>query len=260
MIGMNTQNEVPVMKIGQSWSTIKPTLKPFDIILFKGTGLAASCVSFLEQHTMRPADDIKMSPCTYYTHCGLVVTSEILDHPLVVPGKLYLWNSTLSGSSDYGVQNIEGQTFFGVQLQDLDEVVLAYDRPNDTQLALCRLLQNPFNEKTIEKDLLKQHFTLVFDKLNGRPYNLNFYSLLATVIPYLRSYRRDVEECLNTTTWLFCSELVAFVYKKMGIFPASTHPQNVAPMDFADYDEGMRRNIPLNIIGNPTHFTTPIHQ
>ena len=48
--------------------------------------------------------------------------------------------------------------------------------------------------------------------------------------------RDDVEDLLDTGKWLFCSELVAMIYKKLGLFPPNVEPKNVVPMDFIGYD------------------------
>ena len=73
-------------------------------------------------------------------------------------------------------------------------------------------------------------------KYNGITYDANCWSLLSSIIPFLRPKRDHIEQFLNTDDWLFCSELVAEIYVKLGIFPDTVDPKNVVPMDFIGYD------------------------
>ena len=105
-----------------------------------------------------------------FSHAGMIVTSEILDHPLVVPGHIYIWESTLGGVYGItdGVKNVEGKVFFGAQLRDFDDVVRGYDRNPRTRIAIChvRADQTPlFDEDT------KRRFTEVFNEHNGTGYD-----------------------------------------------------------------------------------------
>jgi hypothetical protein len=60
----------------------------------------------------------------FLTNGSMVISDEILDtsklkrqRPFkLIPGKLYLWESTQSGALNDGVNNIYGEAFAGVQV------------------------------------------------------------------------------------------------------------------------------------------------
>jgi hypothetical protein len=234
-------NQTFTIKQGRLYIDIRQTIRPLDIFFFNGNGLVADLVKFAEERRLTPSTG-EASPTTY-SHVGIIVTSEILNHPRVQPGRLYLWNATMSGSSCYGVKNIDGETFFGVQLQSLDELIVAYDKPNDTSIAVGYLTdevrrhvfggEDP--ENITYKDAFKTKFTILFNELNGITYNYNPYSLLASIFPFLRPERKKVENILGTSQWLFCSELVALVFKRLDIVDKTVDIQNILPMDLLGY-------------------------
>ena len=160
----------------------------------------------------------------------MIVTNDILDDPRLENGKLYIWESTMSGRLGGGVPDINGRTYLGVQLRDFDEVFKFYDQNPETRVAWCSLKNNPSLSPNF-----KSSFTTVFNKYNGSFYNANIFSLLASLFPYLRPLRYLTEIKHIDSSWLFCSELVATVYRDLGIFPQTVNPENVVPVDFLPY-------------------------
>ena len=56
-----------------------------------------------------------------WTHVGMVITSDLLNFKNSVPGKLYVWESTMSGSLADGVNDtITNAGKFGVQIRSLE--------------------------------------------------------------------------------------------------------------------------------------------
>jgi hypothetical protein len=85
----------------------------------------------------------------------------------------------------------------------------------------------------------------VLDEYLGMFYNANVCDLGGAAIPCMRCMRdnRLIRLLRNTffyvfccgarpSQWLFCSELVSWVYVDLGIFPLSLNPANVMPTDF----------------------------
>ena len=101
------------------YSKIRPVLRPFDLVAFRGTDCVSGCIRCLELN--RPCGGRIRSGD--FSHVGMIVTSDILDDVRCVPGKLYIWESTMSGKLADGVNNVNGQQFLGVQLRDFDQVV-----------------------------------------------------------------------------------------------------------------------------------------
>jgi hypothetical protein len=243
---MGCHSSKPTPKDGELYSRIRDSLRSFDLVLFSGDDFVSDFIKFAEHR------ELKKPHSGDFSHAGLIVRGDILNHPNVQPDKIYIWESTMSGKLADGVNNIDGRAFLGVQLRDFDEVVAAYDKPNDTKIAICRLQHPP----TITPEL-KTRFTEFFTDTNGRIYDLNFYSLFASLFPCLRCAREPLEQITHTRGWLFCSELVALTYVHMGIFPGTVNPKNVVPVDFLPgIDED--KEVPC-IIQAPEYITTMSH-
>ena len=194
-------SEIPIKKDGILYETIKPNLKPLDLLLFKGADFIGKAITFLQRSRFK-------NTLVDFTHAGMVVTKEILDDDLLEEGKLYILESVLSGKLAQGVYNIRGKGYIGVQLRDLDEVIETYDRSNGTRIAHYQLQNNPYNDIS-KHDYLKSQFTTLFKKYDGIKYDFNFVSLLSSIYPMFRCMRSQIEHYLHTEEWLFCSELCA---------------------------------------------------
>lgn len=244
----NKNSAPPIVKDGELYSRVRGNLRPFDLVLFSGNDFVSDTIKYLEYKQLRKpeADD--------FSHVGMIVTDQILNHPLVQPGKVYIWESTMSGKLADGVPNIDGRSFLGVQLRDFDEVIKAYDVPNDTRIAYASLKQNPLDSPA-DVDIIKSGFTELFNSLNGTLYDLNCLSLLGALYPCIRPCRNCCM-CRCNSDWLFCSELVATVYKRFGIFPQRVRPENVVPVDFLP---GVDHDGTPCVINPPQYITTLRH-
>jgi hypothetical protein len=209
-----------VLKPGFSYDSYKSLIKPFDLILFKG----ARQLEKLDQGT-------KVSTSDMFSHAGMIVTSDILDDVRVKPGKLYIWESTMSGRLTDGVKNIDNKVQFGVQLRDFDKVMKGYDANPDTRIAVCHLKRSPKLSGQVKRD-----FTQFFKKVNGTGYDYVPRSLLSVVCGCFRKETTEKED----NEKLFCSELVAYCWKEMSILPESVLAKHVCPQDFVGNDrDGM---------------------
>jgi hypothetical protein len=256
---MGCCQSIPNEKEGVPYSHFRSSLKPLDLVLFSGGDFVSGFIKYIEKKSVR-----KSPPGQIFSHVGIIVTSDILDHPQVLPGKIYILESTMSGKLGQHVYSIgrEGKPFLGVQLRDFDALLPAYDQPNNTAIAIAPL------QKNISDPKIKETFTHLFNQVNGIKYDVNFLSLLASAVPRLRVERDMTEKLLGTTTvdsdkpgWLFCSELVALVYRKLGIFPDTVNPENVLPMDFlgCDSDSLEHGGIPLVVKTPPIYIVSDRH-
>lgn len=257
-MGVCCSTEPPVRKQGVLYVAYKRNLKPFDIILFKGHDFVSDLVRLCEEK------EIRRPRAGDFSHSGMVVTSDILDHPRVLPGKVYVWESTMSGRLTDGVTDIDGRSYLGVQLRDLDLVVPAYDAPNDTAIAHGSLLvaKRPY-QLGLQGDPLispytKAKFTNFFNRVNGSLYDVNVYDLCASLYPSLRWCRSEVDAVVHSTNWMFCSELIAAAYREMNIVPSSVVPADVVPADFIPSANSPDSTLPI-VLSTITYMTTPLH-
>jgi hypothetical protein len=241
-----------------SYNEYKYFIKPLDLVMFKGGDFLSDFIRFLEKSRNKNISKKEYDlECDAFSHVGIVVNDEILNDPRLKPGKLYIWESTMSGKLSDGVYNIDGKSYLGVQLRDLDKVVKAYDLDQDTDIAFCSVKDSVLSQYKNEYEaLLKQRFTTLFIKYNGVRYDANLYSLSSSIFPCLRKTRDEIEDICNSEEWLFCSELVAIVYKELYLIPKNVDPKNVVPMDFVGYDVDSMENggLPI-VVKKPIYIT-----
>lgn len=259
-----------IIKEGILYDAYKQHIKPFDLIFFKGNDFASAIVGWAEKKT-----SLGTSTFGYeirndeFTHCGIVVTSDILTHPLVEKDKLYIWESTMSGIlAPDGVKNITGRSFYGSQLRDLDTLIDAYDFPDDTAIAVAHLLPTIFDPQNdlIDTEMsiipsLKQRFTRIFNKYDAVPYNTNPATLGASAFSCLRPSSKCLsDDNDNDDLELFCSELIARVFMELGFLPDTIKPEYVIPMDFFGFDseKNKQERVP-RIVERPKPIVSMYH-
>jgi len=233
-------------KQGDKYNKVKNQIKPFDLVLFKGGDYISDFIRYVQHLNTEIKYNKKYDVNSdQFSHVGMVVTKDILPDSSLKDGKLYIWESTMSGDLTDGVPNVLGESYLGVQLRDLDQVVKNYDANPHTQIAFASLKDEIYDEIMFTPELSNK-FVKLFALYNGIRYDANLLSLYAAVNKDYRSHRDLIEETLNTENWLFCSELVALIYKNLGIFPESIDPKNVVPMDFIGFDDEdeVNENIP----------------
>lgn len=239
------------------YNDIKPKLKPFDLILFSGSDMISDLIKFAEKRelTLPPTvvSPTTTSTETIWSHIGMVVTSDILDHPNVLPGKLYILESTASGTHGYGVPNIEGNSFIGVQLRDLDLVISAYLIPESNKIAITPIINSPL--MSAPKNDIKTKFTTLFNEINGTPYDFNLIDLGCTVFSWCRRYHTLADRIVKSGSWLFCSELITMVYKDFDILPSSIDPIDISPMGYVGW---VNPDIPSTIGAIPMVTSLPV--
>lgn len=292
------KKDIGLTKEGILYDVYKTKIQPFDLIFFKGADLISDLICFVEKKMLkgepvglmdsssqtssprssngrecssqsgspRYTNDFTIKNNTF-SHVGMVVTSDILNLPGLVPGRLYIWESTMSGyMSVEGVPNISGTSFFGSQLRDLDALVSAYDYPDDTAIGIGHIKKEIFdigsdiNTTDIHGCDIRTRFTNIFNKYNMKEYDTNPIVIGGSICKCLRPLRDTVFKSAYTDDKLFCTELVVRVYKELGFLPEEVNPLNVVPMDFFGFDnEGnVKENLPV-IIEKPRALVTLRH-
>jgi hypothetical protein len=248
-----------------NYDEIKDQIRPYDIIGFRGGDFVSNVISYLQSQNVGIG---------VFTHVGMVVTSEILPSYNddgkrfdLVPGKLYLLESTLSFDApaikdDNRIDVISGKGKVGVQLRDLKNLIPRYISDQTTKVAWCRLVNNPINQSPnesdddymIRKQALSTQFQILFDEYYGRRYELSLIGLLSSMFPSLRIVRKGRDafydgiykfmdyfgfgnDKYSPAGWQFCSELIANIYQAIGIIPNSFDAKDVLPVDFLGYDQ-----------------------
>ena len=215
-------------------------IKPLDIIAFKGSEFVSDLIAKMQKKVLNP-DLEKM-----YSHVGIVVTREILNDPLLEPGKLYIWEATIAGKLGQNVYSLHhpDSEFLGTLIRPLEELLLNYNKNNNAYYAWCPLTTYPVFSK-----LFQMKFTRLFQRYNDRKYDANPVSLFAALFKVCRPCRNSLEKKLGTENWMFCSELIAQVFQDLEMIPSTVVPNNVVPMDLLGFDnEYGDQNVPFNLI------------
>jgi hypothetical protein len=242
---------------------IKDKIRPFDIIAFRGGDIISDIIYMLESYEIGISDD--------FTHVALVVTSELLPSFIynnkeitLEHNKLYILESTLtynlSNYTDYPPEISTNCGYFGVQIRELETIIPRYIIKEETKVAWCPLINNPFDRLTNETDYqyntrlstIKDKFKQEFDKYYHTSYQANLINLFAAMFPCIRPLRTisnivfktifdklkelNITNCVGPSGWQFCSELIANIYIDFNILSKEYNPQDVLPVDFFGYD------------------------
>lgn len=230
-------------KNGEPYSEYKKQIRPFDLVLFKGGDFVSDTIRIIEKRLQGYGD---------FSHCGMIITTAVLDHPRMKPGKLYIIESTVTGFLGCGVKNIDGKSKFCVQITDFDELVEAYDKNSHTALAISHVLTNPYD---IDPVHAKANFTEFYRRMSGMSYQFNIYTLLCAVFPRLRFAKKTVNSLMSSERWVFCSQLVFMAYQALGVYDKEIDSSNVVPVDFLGYDVDVGKNrVELKVDRVPTYI------
>jgi hypothetical protein len=236
------------------------SIQPLDVILFRGMDPVSNLISFVEAKERGRGD---------FSHIGMAMTREALDLPFLEPGRVYVWESTLSAPAGFWarftdkIPDVETKGLrFGVQLRDLELVVEGYSS-NGGKVAWCgyRGPRPPLEE--VRRLLLDLHA-----EYGHAAYPTMHLKVLSVVFPALRPVRDRVGRAYDRLAHfrnalreragiqrrikdvehhMFCSEWVATVYKRLG-------------MDILtgiDFDPKLVT--PVNPLGRPELFGEPVY-
>lgn len=219
-----------IVKSGEPYYNIRPYLKTFDMIFFRGAEGVSNLISKMQKK-------LNGKSMPDYTHVGLIIRGENfpLESSFYDPTKIYIFESTQSGSLGDGTPNIYYESKLGVQLRDFDKVVETYDSHPKSKLAWAPLLdvyRPVFNHHNSEL-LLR-----VIRKYDGIKYDVSLIDLFSAVYKPLRPLRSVVRKIRKyANDWQFCSELCCNIYKEFGIIGENVNAENVLPCDFMENSE-----------------------
>lgn len=241
----------------QKFEDIEEQIQPLDLLLFRGKDFVSRFIRFLEA--------VMLGNGTF-SHCGIVVDRELMPwHKKLKPGVKYVWESTMSisiGNFTDGMVDVEtGKGKLGVQIRPLRKVIKAYtNEKKKAHVAWAPIKDSPWTatqKKEVQKIIRKLH-----KEVGMKTYELNPIELLGSLFPMFRCLRRKTEwfedevnsvltswdiidesDTENADAFYFCSELVAELYKRVGILNDPIDPSTVLPMDFLGYDQDGIDNI-----------------
>ncbi len=182
-----------------SYDSIRDELDTGDIVLYSGKGHVSSI--------------IKLGTFSRWSHVGMVLRLREYDF-------ITIWESTtLSKLKDL----VSGQPRKGVQLVPLSDRVRTYDGA----IAVRRLTRVRRGPK-MRKELMELR-----SELRGKPYEESRVELLRSA--YDGPFGANEEDLSS----IFCSELVAEAYQRLGLLSHGKPSNEYTPADFSE-SRGLR--------------------
>ena len=170
-----------------------------------------------------------------HSHAGVVVRALDLPegHPCYGPANMvYVFESVLGGRLSDGVGRAgDGETFFGVQLRPLHEVMKAVWAAEGRAVWCPLAAQAGLPDNHRRGAFVK----LLVNKYDGTPYDWRPTTLCGALLPCCRPLRwlsRRLCGCCFRTRRLICSQLVAHIYQDLGLVGREVDPRDVVPADF----------------------------
>lgn len=232
------------------YENLKDRMIPLDIILFSGSDFVSKMIQFLQKKKLGKG---------IISHVGIVINKELMPHiEGMEKDKLYIWESTSSVELPLvadTVPDISGKGKFGIQIRDLQEVIIGYNHQEKASVYWGKLRNNPWRKKDNEhideyKKRRKKIKWLIKEchEIYGKShYDASVLDLLSSLYPTLRPLRNMKLWILKKITnkrkrdvcksKFFCSEFIAILYKTLEIIPNYINPSNVVPVDFLGYDK-----------------------
>jgi hypothetical protein len=152
---------------------------------------------------------IKFFTRSNISHIGIIITDK-------ENGICYIMESTTMSP----ISNKRG-----VQINLAKDVILNYKGG---------IFIKPLNSFTVSKEISNK-LKEIRRQLNGRPYERNFWELAKSEIDITFGKLFRNKPSMKS---VFCSELVAHIYKELGILKGSLPANEYTPADFMDMEDG----------------------
>lgn len=211
---------------------IKDSIRPLDIVFFRGSDFVSDFISWSQKASIKSSKKFVLESKYDFSHCGIVITKEIIDHPNMIEGRLYVLESTASGILGNNVKSIDGKTLVGVQIRDLEALVPAYRSSKKAKVAIGTLKTHPFN--TIGHKEVRNIFQKFFTYVDGKYYDADPIVLGSAVCFRARKLKEKLRK--GGDQFFFCSELIAELYKRLEMINEKTNVEYCVPMDFLGKD------------------------
>jgi hypothetical protein len=209
-------------------------IQPLDVIWFRGVlpeshffeGLGSCCFSDGQ-----------------WSHCGLVVNTDILDIKNGVPGRLYLWEST-TGDKITGPDVETQKITAGVQIRELEPLIRNYQTMTGTRIGWSQLKNNPWLQKQNQPDIKKAlaRFQAKFARAGydssiiSIGYSTHLWDSCACCFCSKICYCCCCRSQQDRDKQFFCSEFIARIYQYLDILPEEIVAESVSPPALNGHD------------------------
>lgn len=195
-------------------------LEPLDVVWFRGTWPESIFFEGLGQAKFSDGE---------WSHCALVVTTDLIDIENGDPDRFYLWEAT-TGDSDTGPDVETKRYTSGVQVRDLVSIIDNYTKFPGTRVGWSRLKLNPLKDKHRFPEI--SEILSKFKQDHGRAaYDSSINSIAKSI--HCNSCCLKCCTCCtkdkNRDSAYFCSEFIARVYQVIRVLPEDLDAETVSP-------------------------------
>jgi hypothetical protein len=196
----------PIREAMMQYAAVRGQLKTGDVILFSGkSGIS---------------EGIKFFTLSKWSHVGMVYK---FNDPLDEKGTVFCWESTTIGN----VEDADtGRLTNGVQRVELSE-----------RLERCFAQRYEISIRPLNKDLTPDMILQLNNfrhEVSGRPYERNKIELIKSALDG-HIFKENKEDLSS----LFCSELLAESFQRIGLLPEDVPSNEYTPKDFSQ-EKGLK--------------------
>jgi hypothetical protein len=233
-MGHKSSKNIKPIENAITLNDLKEQMQSFDLLCFRGHEFVSDTIAKVQNYAFGNGN---------WTHVGIVLKTDILDFKNGKSDKIYVWESTMSGSLGDGVNSEEtNQGKFGVQIRDLDKVIQKYITDDVTKIGWCKLLNNPLNRREKDTDetyqrrlnRIKRRIKRFYINHGDATYDFKVITMAKTIFPFINK-NKFLKKIFHTNNLYFCSELVATIYKLIHVIDKSVDPEGIAPVELLGY-------------------------
>lgn len=243
------------------YKELKDRFTPLDLLFFKGEGIHSKFIQHVQDKFVGDGT---------FSHVGILISKDLLPHlDFLEEDKWYVWESTISVPIPYlqtdEIVNVEtGEGKIGVQIRNFEDVLKDYTNLSKNKfVAWAPLKDNPWKDPSKRKSIMKT-LKQIYDQTKDLHYEKDLFEFSTSILSFGRPLQTKINDVLiskfshpsfkthiikqkdhekssssthpNDDSY-FCSELVAYIYKSLGIIDSNIHAKWAIPMDFLGYDK-----------------------
>ena len=218
------------MTIYNNFFEWEKTLRPGDLILFKGSGPIGNCIKWFEKKHLHKTST--------WVHAGIVCPQYFINFNNNDKNTSFIMESLVSGFD--GVNNVETNRFHnGLQIRNLKHVVEAKIKNGDA-IACFHLKDSPFTytlheERNLSTEEIESyannHKFTEFIQIFWEKYNTCTYDICNCS----KAVNIDLFSSKETKKRLFCSEAVVRFYQHIGIMDYKINAEKISPEELGSW-------------------------
>jgi hypothetical protein len=247
------------------FAEIRSRIRPLDLVFFRGSDAFANLIGIFEDWILGDGDFTHVG--IIVTRDILPQVEELVDGEFYIWESTF---PSLRDIRRH-ILDVRGDRIrFGSQIRHLEDLIDSYTEGGKSKIAIGGLINNPWDDPARRVEIVEE-MRVIYDEYGEKIYEFCCCNLMASIFPCCRTARsvfntivqlgqtilttmsprevdrhieeRRIERGEDLTslrvqksridqTFVFCSELVAAIYRDLRIISREIRPENIAPVDF----------------------------